>query len=165
MQFSLNHQTAKVVHVNLRTEKHGEEEVLACDVRIEADVPNTFLDQFSPQLRPALYMAEGEAPGAQAPLIADETHLPVLRFPFVGPLKLPGIEMLGASVAFHSRPKVAISARVNEVRAACKEGGTVELHFRCQFIPDADQVAKLSALLGREVRVSVSAEGETSEEE
>jgi hypothetical protein len=160
MEFQLKQQAAKVAHVNLRIEKHGEEEVLACDVKIEADVPNTFLDQLSPTLRSSLYMAEGEAPApGQIPLVADATHLPVLRYPFMGEQRFPGVEMFTATAHFHTRPKVTIAAKVNDLRATLKEGGTVELQFRLQFVADADQVAKLSSLLGREVKISVGPEG------
>lgn len=158
MQFMLKRQVAKVAHVNLREEKHGEESVLGCDVKVTADVPNTFLDQLSPTLRSSLYMAEGEAPGSQAPLVADATHLPVLRYAFLDPLKASGLKMPMAKVVFHASRKdesVAVDADVNELRLEPLEGGTVSITFRVQFEPAPEAVARVSAMLGREVKVSV----------
>lgn len=157
MAFVLKKQVAKVAHVNLREEKHGEEPVLACDVKVTADVPNSFLTQISPTLKSALYQPEGEGAGTQAPLIDDGTHLSVLRFPQLGALKWE-VKMAGAEVILHGAKKaddVVLVGEVNELRMAPKEGGTVEITFRCQFAPIPEQVAAVGALLGHQVKVSV----------
>lgn len=153
--FKLDKQSAKIAHVNLREEKHGEDPVLACDVKIVADVANDFLTQLSPTLKASLYQAEGEGSSAQPPLIDDGTHLPVLRFPQLGPLKWDA-KMPAASVTLHSRPKVELVADVNDLRLEPKEGGTVEITFRCQLEPNPEQVGQLGALLGHTVKVSVA---------
>ena len=157
MAFSLKKQSAKVAHVNLREEKHGDDPVLACDVKITTDVPNTFLSQLSPHLKASLYQAEGDGAAAQAPLLEDGTHLPVLRYPQLGVLKWD-MKMMGAAVTLHGAKKaddVLLACEVNELRLAPKEGGTVEITFRCQFIPEPEQVAAVGAMLGRQVKVSV----------
>jgi hypothetical protein len=53
--FELLNQSAKIAHVNLREEKHGEEDVLACDLKIETKMSNTFLSKLQPGLRESLY--------------------------------------------------------------------------------------------------------------
>lgn len=158
MHFALKKQAAKVAHLNLREEKHGEDPVLACDVKVSADVPNTFLDQISPTLRSSFYMAEGEGEASQPGLLADESHLPVLRHPFLGQQDFVGVEMPLVRVAFHGHKKadeVEITGEVNQLRGVLKEGGTVAIVFRVQFLPEDDQVGKLSALLGHAIKVSV----------
>ena len=157
MAFSLKKQSAEVAHVNLREEKHGEDPVLACDVKVVADVPNTFLSQLSPTLKASLYQAEGVGAELQAPLLEDGTHLPVLRYPQLGTLKWD-VKMGGATLVLHGAKKaddVRLAGEVNELRLVPKEGGTVEITFRLQFIPEPEQVAAVGALLGRQTKVSV----------
>lgn len=74
MQFVLQKIAAVLAHVNLGEEKHGDEEVLRYDLKLDADVGNDFLTQLEPTLKAALYRAEGES-GEQAPLI-DDGHPP-----------------------------------------------------------------------------------------
>jgi len=157
MAFSLKKQSAKVAHVNLREEKHGDEPVLACDVEVTADVPNTFLSQLSPTLKASLYQAEGAQVGAQTPLIDDGTHLPVLLYPQLGRIAWE-LKMPAAHVVLHGARKsedVVLVADVNKLRLSPKEGGTVEIQFRCQFPPVPEQVGAVGAMLGRTVKVSV----------
>ncbi len=43
MEFNLEKHTAKIAHINLREERHGDDPVLAVDIKVTADVPNDFL--------------------------------------------------------------------------------------------------------------------------
>ena len=167
MPFILEKVSSKIAHVNLREERHGEDPVLACDVKVTADVPNTFLSQLSPTLKASLYQAEGEGADAQAPLLEDGTHLPVLRYPQLGSLKWD-VKMMGAAVVLHGAKKaddVVLGCEVNELRMVPKEGGTVEITFRCQFIPEPEQVAAVGAMRGRQVKVSVRPGDATAQDE
>lgn len=166
--FTLKKHPAKVAHVNPREEKHGEEPVLGCDIKISADVPNSFLTQLAPTLKSALYKAEGDEAGTQRPLIDDGTHLPVLMYPQLGDLAWD-VKMVGARLILHGAKKVddvEIVGEVNALKLAPKEGGTVAILFRCQTEPAPAQVAAVCALLGQQVKVSVLAgEAGAGEEE
>ncbi len=154
MQFHLEKQAAKMAHINLREEKHGEEAVLAIDVKITADVPNDFLSYLDPTLKWSLY---DKQPG-QGELLPDDNHLPHLRYTQLGELRWEG-EMAKANVLVSSidRPEdVALEADINNLKFEPKEGGTVAISFRLQFLPNAGQSAVLVGLLGKEVRVSVA---------
>ena len=82
MPFKLKKQKCQVTHLNVRDEKHGDDMVLAEDIKIEADVPNKFLDELSPGLRAALFTKEGDPQ-----VDIDKDHLTMLRFPQIAPLK------------------------------------------------------------------------------
>lgn len=156
MSFSLKKQPSKVVHINVREEKHGEEAVLAVDVKVQADVSNDFLDQLSPGLRAALYRKEGEEPGENTDLEAG--HLAVLRFPQIMPFEWKD-EMVDAKVVIHGHSKadnIDLSGDVNQVRLAPKEGGTVELTYRVQVLPTPEDSGRLAAVLGKKAKVSVA---------
>lgn len=70
-QFQLEEQTATLVHINPRPEKHGEENVPAADLKISVTDSNHLLSMFHPTLRGMLYKAdesEGRLEGVEAPL-------------------------------------------------------------------------------------------------
>ena len=149
MQFVLTKAPAVLEHVNLGEEKHGDESVLRYDLKIKADLPNSFLSLLDPSLKSSLYRAEGEAPGDQAGLLEDGTHLPVLRYPAMGDLTWEG-RMPAASVVLHGARKkdlVELEGDVDKIRLSCKEGGTVEVTFRVQFLPTDEQLGAVPALL------------------
>lgn len=150
--FELAKQSVKISHINSRLEVHGEDEILAVDVKMSADVPNTMLDVLSPGLRQAFYDK-----GQQADL--DEDHLTVLRFP-----SLPGFEWAAgleeAQFTIHTGRKAddkVFSADVNNLRLTPKDGGTVSITFRAQILPEPAEVGELTGLLGQKVKVTVKA--------
>lgn len=155
MAFSLKKQKGKVAHLNVREEKHGDDSVLAVDVKIKADVGNKFLDDISPGLRAALFAREGAQPGETADL--DDDHLTVLRFPPLAPLKWD-VAVVGGKFTLHGAKKaddLEFECHVKEATLSCKEGGTVELTFQAAVSPTPDESGQLAALLGKDVKVSV----------
>lgn len=149
--FSLAKQPCKIAHLNLREQKEGDEDVLCCDIKLHADVPNGLLDQFAPGMRAAFY----DKPQDQMELGDD--HRTVLRFPFLYPLDL-STEMPDATFIIHGANKsenMEFVADVNKVTAGPKEGGTVALVFRAQIKPEPAEVGDLTELLGKLVKVSV----------
>ena len=152
MPFQLKKQKGKIAHLNVREEKHGEEPVLALDIKIKADVPNKFLDELSPGLRQALYTAEG---AAQADLEPD--HLTTLRFPQLAPMKW-NVGMVDGEIVIHGSTKaedLGFKCQVKEAVLASKEGGTVEITFQAAVLPTPEASGLLAALLGRDVEFSV----------
>lgn len=151
--FELNQQNAKIAHVNLREEKHGEDDVLACDLKVEAKMSNTFLSQLHPTLRESLYER-----GPQLALDIADNPLPKLRFPLlVTPLKWEG-KIQGGKVTLHapvSDDDLVVFADVDELRLSPQDGGTIIVVFRAKFRPDGDQASRLPFLLGKLVEISV----------
>lgn len=57
-QFQLEEQTAVLLHINPRPEKHGEDNVPAADLKVELTSGNEILSLFHPSLRSLLYKAD-----------------------------------------------------------------------------------------------------------
>lgn len=150
--FELAKQSVKISHINSRLEMHGEEEVLAVDVKMSADVPNAMLDLLTPGLRQAIYDR-----GPQADI--DDDHLTVVRFPSMPSFDwAAGLE--AAEFVIHTGKKaddIAFSADVNNLKLTPKDGGTVSITFRAQILPEPEEVGTLTGLLGQKVKVTVKA--------
>jgi hypothetical protein len=155
--------TATIRSVNLRAEKHGPEEVPACDLKIESDQPNSVLSFFGSQLLDSLYW-RNEAPADFAQGELDEiepvSDKPNLRNPrLVGPL---GIDYEGAGYTIRiewgiddSTEITIYDARINAITVDPKEGGSVALKLRAQFEVDEKLAGRLGVMIGREVTVSI----------
>jgi len=164
--FTLTKQTAKISHLNLREEKHGEESVPAVDVKITADVPNDFLSYLHPQLKWSLY-DKPENPE----LVEDPGHFPRLRYSSLAPLHWDcGIRPIHLTI--HGAVKKDNLDLVGKIggkglRLTCKDGGTVVIEFTVGVsnVPPA-LVGALSGLLGAStVKVSVAAAGDADPDE
>lgn len=152
--FELSKHTSTIAHLNIRTEKHGEEEVLAADVKVTADVTNDFLSYLAPTLKWSLY---SKPEGGQGELIQDESHMPHLRYPFLPEIRWTD-KMARAVFIIHGKKKsddLQFEAGIDKLALECKEGGTVSISFRASVLPLAEQTGQLAALLGSEVKVSV----------
>ena len=112
MAFELEKVKGKIAHLNVREEKHGEDPVLAVDVKIKADVTNKFLDELSPGLRQAFFAKEG---AAQPDL--EEDHLTVLRFPQLAPQKW-NVNLIGGEITLHGARKADDLAFQGNVKSA-----------------------------------------------
>lgn len=159
--FELLKHPGRIAHLNIRTEKRGEEEVLAADVKVEADVTNDFLAYLAPTLKWSLY---SKPDGGQGELIQDDSHMPRLRYPFLPEIRWAD-KMVDAVLVIHGKKKtddLQFDAGVDKLCLECKEGGTVSISFRCSVLPTAAQAGQLAALLGQETKISVR-EGEAAD--
>lgn len=167
----LTNVTATIRGVNLRAEKHGPEEVPACDLKIETDQPNSVLAFFGSQLLDSLYW-RNEAPADFSQGELDEiepvSEKPNLRNPrLAGPLS---IDYEGAGYTLRiewgvtKASEIAIyDARINAITIDPKEGGSVAVKLRAQFGVDEKLAGRLGVMIGREVTMSIeppAAEGE-----
>lgn len=154
MPFALKKQKSVLEHLNTRAEKHGDQNMLAIDIKIVADVPNTFLNQLDKDLRASLYKAEDP----QETLLPDSEHMPVLRYPSMAPFKYD-VSMVKAKLTLHGAKKendMVLEVKIKEIKLDCKHGGTVELTFSAATLPEAEQVGTLSGLLKQDINVSLS---------
>lgn len=160
MAFSLKRQSSKIAHLNVREEKHGEESVVAVDVKVQADVGNDFLDSLSPGLRAALYAPDGDQ------LAGLEAPLSLLRYPQLDSLHW-NAPMGGLAFVIHGARKSEDLEFGGNIEKAlvldAKEGGTVALTFQVQIHPDARELGALSSFLGRSTKVSVRPAEQSSE--
>jgi hypothetical protein len=159
--FTLSAQQCKISHINIREEKHGEESVTAVDVKVTSDMSNDFLSYLSSTLKGSLY---GPPDGSvQGTLVHDNPgYMPRLLYPAMGMIKWSG-EMKKAQVCLHGATKksnLVFEADVNKLAFTTKEGGTVEVQFRIQVIPEGALLGKIAGMLGVELKVSIAPDGE-----
>lgn len=148
--------------VNLRAEKHGPEEVPACDLKIETDQANDILAFFGSQLLDSLYWCADGPVSEQDELdgIEPVSAKPDLRNPnLAGPL---AIDYEGAGYTLRIEWGIDAStgisiydAKVNAVTIDPHEGGSVTLRFRAQFGVDEKLAGRLGVMIGREVTLSL----------
>lgn len=141
--FSLNRTDVKLLHVNARAEKHGDDNVLSLDLKMEFKGENKFLDDFAPGLREALYWKKED--GQVGELFGG--FRPNLRFPDVAPIKWTH-EYAGYSLEIESGIDddshiLLDGCEVNNFSFQCEEGGTVVITFRVQCHPDEEQAGHL----------------------
>lgn len=155
--FSLEKQKAKLANLNLRAELHGEEHVTAADLTIKATVSNDTLSEFHPSLKSAFYQKGDEAQGE---LIDDPGHLPAIKFPNLGqPLKwdqtFEGYETTVHFGIGGPSDVVLTDCKVDSFKFDCKDGGSIEIMFRIQAHPSAEQIGKLSGLIQNDIELSL----------
>ncbi|MBB5411661.1 hypothetical protein HDG34_005622 [Paraburkholderia sp. HC6.4b] len=125
----------RLEHINTRVEFHGEEERLALDLTIKADLPNTALDDMSPTLRSSLYEADRQ------PDIVDPDSTPVLRNPQLGTLHWAG-KFAGVKLALRDEDRDGlgdlrfVDARLDRVHFQPKDGGTCSFIWHIHVYPD-----------------------------
>jgi len=147
MNFALDAAKVRLVHKNERLEKHGEEEVLACDLDFEYDSANSILAEFHPELRSVMYKRPDDVQGE---LEEDPAHLTALRVPELGGhVKFAGAQEKSELVFSRGQKKhlVFAEAKIHKFSFDCKDGGTVIVRFQAQVHPDEGQSGKLSGLL------------------
>src|SRR5258707_7776693 len=115
----------RITHMNTRVEEHGDEEKKMLDLRIEADLPNTVLDRFSPSLRPSLFSTD-----EQPELEPDGQHLPHVKNPELGTLTWTNsyhpVSLQLHTDARRSKNDVRLKdAKLGKIRLRPKEGGTI----------------------------------------
>ena len=166
--FDLRNATAHIRSVNLRTEKHGPEEVPCADLKIETKQPNSLLSAFGPQLRDALYWRAPTTDGDQGNLdgVDEISDKPNLRCPELAPTYALKYEGAGYHVAIEQgidgKRDIEIDAvDVNNLKFEVHEGGTITLTMRLQFKVDEKLSGRLAMLIGREITITVTPPAES----
>lgn len=143
---------------NMRTEKHGDVDVLAADLDFTWETGNGCLAMFAPALRSCLYAKADDLVNRADP---NEETATVLRFPDLAPLKWTSGEIVGATLLFHTgvsaKSNVSFDdCHVHKYRLECKEGGTVVVGFQVQMRPKEAEMGKLAKFFSdRQCVVSV----------
>ena len=145
----------KLTNLNVRTERHGDEEVGAADINFEADVANNYLVKFSPDLRECMYRQD---PKATLDMLNPD-FAANLRNPQIGAINWD-LTINNASLEIHDDSDLGYfhcgTVKAGKFVFNCKEGGTVAITFKAQVLPEEDQAGLLPVMLGQKVKVSVS---------
>src|SRR5262245_29628505 len=137
-QFELTEKDVTFSHMNTRTEKHGEDDVLAVDLDMSMATENDNLAMFHPTLKWSLY----DKPDIAGADLVDKTkaeQLIRLRYPLLPAIRWD-LEMVNVKVTFHygiaKRSDLVLQdCKVNKFRIEPKDGGTVQLAWRVQANP------------------------------
>jgi len=155
--FSLEKQKVLLASVNCRAENHGEDKVLAIDMKFAAKLSNEVLIEFDPSLKSFLFK---EADAGQAELsLEDATRLSALRFPNMGSVGWKA-DLEGYAFKLHygaggkSDVKL-IDCKVNNFRLTPQEGGSVEVSFRVQANPLPTEMPRILEYLQREAEIDL----------
>lgn len=162
--FQLTEAKAKCTSVNPRAEKHGDENVIACDVDLALDLEASVLDEFAKGLRDALYRKTDKRQ-ASIPDASEAPEGPQLRFDVLGPLKIKH-ECVGytARIVWGDLAGT-VDVSLDDVHAKkfvaeCKEGGTVAPSLQIQCHPSVEEMGELCSLIQREVTITLTAPGQ-----
>lgn len=153
---SFNNTTAKILSVNPRAEKHGDENVLAGDLKFQIKAHSKILHSFSPMLREFFYQPDNDD---QASLDMGEDNLTSLRHP-----EIPAIPWLYEGEGYKLRLDYGLGGdsdvklhdvKIGKFSLTPQEGGTVIVGFRAQSQLDADTIGKLCDLIQGEVKIDL----------
>ncbi|WP_207000658.1 hypothetical protein [Trinickia mobilis] len=162
---------AKVAHVQGRQELNGDEYRLACDIRLEMDLPNRVLDQLDTRLLETFYWRNPALVDTKTETIEGvEQVYPNLRFEHLHmPLKWNERFDEGLFVMPHGDEVDADvrlgEVKINEITLFPKEGGTVHLSVRIQAHPDEEDLVRMFTVMQRVVTVTVDTDPEDEEEQ
>jgi len=156
--FSITEQTATLAHINVRTERHGEEPAGAADLKISFTDGNGVLSEFHSALRSWLYKQEESPDQAEMPVgdaltvrrFGDLIEKIRLKHELIGAKVLIGFGLGGAS-DIELDP-----ADVDGFAAELMEGGSVIITFRVKCHPSGEQVKKLYEVLGNDITISIT---------
>lgn len=134
---------AKLIDVNTRSEKHGEELHPAIDLRFQLDVGNGVLKAFHPELGESLFKlsSQGQLPGVDK--VSDTTEL---RFPELGmPLRWDAESIdndLTVDYGIGGESNIQLGdCKVHKHVLTVKAGGTVQVQFTASCAHDLTEQA------------------------
>lgn len=167
MSFERSRELMELVHLNIRREVHGDERVNGIDIRFRVDLTNDVLAEFSPTLKTTLYAREETPQGDFDP---DSVPYTVVKNPQMGTIKWDAKYDCARAVVHHGidgRNDIAFAlAKVNKFSILPKNGGTLTCEFRVQVSdPDDMDIARLIAVNGQQVYVTIESEGGEPEED
>ncbi|WP_313818751.1 hypothetical protein [Cupriavidus sp.] len=160
----LENKMVKILHVNVRNEKHGDEPVLGMDLRLRAMLSNDDLVLFSSTLKSSFYHKDDSV---QGDLVTTADHLPNLKNPKIGPVKWDGTwehQLLTMHNKVRKEDDIVLDdVRIKKLVLDMKEGGTVFVDFTAQAHPDEKVAARVIQLLGQEVHTSLGVDEDAQE--
>lgn len=155
--FSLSNHQAKIANFNPRAEKHGEQNVMAGDLKIEVAVHSSQLDCFDSQLRPLLFRKADS--GEQQSLIAGD-DMTGLRVPQIGAIgweeEFPGYTLTVPTPLGLEQPLVLEQVTLSKFSFEPIQGGAVKITFKASCHPDTDQSGALCTLIQETVDLSLT---------
>lgn len=161
----LKEQVTTIASVNMRTERHGEDPVPACDIGIHFESGSKILDSFEKGLSEAMYSAANDEPSTQRriPGAEDPSAPEGPRFRFNGVISTfkikkewPGYKAVITWGDLASSVGVNLEdVKVTKISAEPKDGGTCGVSLQLQCHPEKEQYGDLAMINGREIRLTL----------
>lgn len=157
--FQLDKQDAKITNLNLRKERHGDQDVAAADFTLNLRASALLLDTIDKKLRKVFFESPGK--GEQQALPIDGNTLTALAIPYLREQKLDqkfdGYEVEFGSLLEQIEPLFFADAKVTLNKAVFIEGGSVEIALKVSMTIDEDDDAPLLAVWRRgEVKLTLT---------
>lgn len=160
--FSLESQKVTLAHLNVRPEKHGDENVGGADLKIAFTASNGLLALFHPMLRSALYRAEETPPEQEEIFEGSPADARTVRTfsDLIGVIRLKH-ELKGATVVIGfglggSSDIELETVDVDHFTVDVMEGGSAHYTFRVKANPSGEQVKRLYEVMGGEIDITVT---------
>jgi len=159
--FELSHQTAQFTNLNLRAEKHGDENAPGADLTCSVRMPNDVLSEFHSSLKSTFYRAPEPGEMDMVDKAQEEPlALTRLRFGKYADSLAWRDEIVGATFTVHygtgGKSDVKLDdATIDKFQFEFMDGGTTFIKFRVKCNPDEKQIGKLYGLIGGEIEVSL----------
>ena len=151
-QISFDRIDVRFLHINVRTEKHGDEEITAFDCDFRYETSNDALAIFSPTLRSDLYCVDPSIERKKGGKLAGfEEALTLLKHPAIESIRWKLGDIAGGEFVIHrevSGKDMAFElANVGKFKIEPKNGGTVAILFQAQIRPKGKDRGELVNLL------------------
>ncbi len=157
--FQLDKHDARIKNLNLRMEKHGDQDVAAADFTINLKASALLLDTIDKKLRKVFF--EKPAKGEQQALPIDGNNLTALAIPYLREQKLDqkfdGYEVEFASLLEQIEPLFFADVKVTLLKAVFIEGGSVDLSLKVSMLIEEEDDAPLLSVWRRgEIKVTLT---------
>lgn len=141
-----NHET-ELAHLNTRTEKHGEENAPAADLKLVVTGPHSLIECFGEGLREFLFREPGVGEDKQTALDLGGDKRIKVRYPKIKPVTLddefPGYTVILSPGLDTGEPLTFKGAKLKQFRFRAIDGGAVEVTFSAAVYPDEHQAGVL----------------------
>lgn len=158
--FTIPDAEVKFGHLNVRTEKHGPDDVTAVDLDLEWTTPNQALLQFHPDLLESMYAPEN---GRTKRLPGVEQSYPTRLYPKLAPLSWPE-ELTGLCLTIRhgingDTDLTIPDATADKFLITLKDDGMVTIDLRVRAVCKDERVlGKLPGLLKRRLPMHLASQ-------
>ncbi len=154
--FNLTNHPATLASLNTRTEKHGEDNVPACDLKIKTTMVAAMAEALIPGLRASFFRKP--TVGEQQNLLDDDNRTQVKYAHMSAPkfdITLTGYALEIERGMGMSKPIVLQGVELKRFEAAFADGPSVELTFTASCHPDKSVVAELYEMQQEDVQITL----------
>lgn len=145
--FAVTAHETELAHLNTRTEKHGEENAPAADLKLVVTGPHSLIECFGEGLREFLFREPGVGEDKQTAMDLGGDKRTKVRYPKIKPVTLddefPGYTLILSPGLEVGEPLTFNGAKLKQFRFRAIDGGAVEVTFSAAVYPDEHQAGVL----------------------